>query len=79
MSDKGSVNIKLRKPGSYSFLVSSNKRPITVNNLHLYEKEALEKEISEVINETIQSLDAYHAIFSDVMIPSKGKKEKNKQ
>jgi len=76
ISEKGSVNIKLRKPGSYSFLVSSNKRPITVNNLHLYEKEALEKEINEVINETIQSLDAYHAIFSDVMIPSKGKKEK---
>ncbi|KAG4088908.1 hypothetical protein H8356DRAFT_49524 [Neocallimastix lanati (nom. inval.)] len=69
-NDKTNINIKLRKPGSYTFLGSNNKRPIAVNNLHLYEKDALEKEINEVINETIQCLDAYHALFSDVMIPS---------
>ncbi|OUM58555.1 hypothetical protein PIROE2DRAFT_16126, partial [Piromyces sp. E2] len=45
------------------------ERPITVNNLHLYEKEALEREINDVINETVQCLDAYHALFSDIYSP----------
>eukprot|EP00833_Pecoramyces_ruminatium_P013723 jgi/Orpsp1_1/1187755/evm.model.d7180000059929.1 len=72
-NDKSSI--RLRKPGSFSFLGSNNKRPVTVNNLHLYEKDALEREINEVINETIQCLDAYHALFSDVMIPTHEKRE----
>jgi len=55
-------------------LVSNNKRPVTVNNLHLYEKDALEREINDVINETVQCLDAYHALFSDVMIPQRENK-----
>jgi len=36
--------------------------------------DALESEINEVINETIQCLDAYHVLFSDVIFPSKEKK-----